>query len=83
MIVKYESDGIIRVFARTFGKIDLDSEDREKFDKIINLYSNLKDVQFDFIIDNEKEKERIEIERKAKIMEEQIIKDSKSIFKID
>ena len=83
MIVKYESDGIIRVFARTFGKIDLDSEDREKFDKIINLYSNLKDVQFDFNIDNEKEKERIEIERKAKIMEEQIIKDSKSIFKID
>ena len=57
--------------------------DREKFDKIINLYSNLKDVQFDFNIDNEKEKERIEIERKAKIMEEQIIKDSKSIFKID
>ena len=83
MIVKYESDGIIRVFARTLGKIDLDSEDREKFDKIINLYSNLKDVQFDFNIDNEKEKERIEIERKAKIMEEQIIKDSKSIFKID
>ena len=86
MIVKYESDGIIRVFARTFGKIDLDSEDREKFDKIINLYSNLKDVQFDSNIDNEKEKkekERIEIERKAKIIEEQIIKDSKSIFKID
>ena len=86
MIVKYESDGIIRVFARTLGKIDLDSEDREKFDKIINLYSNLKDVQFDSNIDNEKEKkekERIEIERKAKIIEEQIIKDSKSIFKID
>ena len=32
MIVKYESDGIIRVFARTLGKIDLDSEDREKFE---------------------------------------------------
>ena len=87
MIIKYESDGVVRVFARRFGEIDLDLEDKKKFDKIINFYSDdLKDTLFDLNIDNvkeKKEKEKFEIERKAKIIEQQIIKDPKSIFRID
>lgn len=86
MIIRYESDGMVRVFSRVPGKINLSGEDKEKFHKIIDSYPGLTDIVFDSEIDNiraDREAEKAEIERKAKIMEEQLKRDPKSVFEIN
>ena len=86
MIIKYESDGIIRVFSRKQGKIILEGEERERFDKILNSYPRFENINFNPDIDNikeEKERKKTEIEGRAKVMEEQIKKNPKSVFEIN
>ena len=86
MIIRYESDGMVRVFSRTQGNINLEGEEKEKFDKIVSSYPALQNIIFDSAVGNikeEKAREKAEIERKAAIMEEQIKRDPKSVFEIN
>ena len=86
MIIKYESDGIIRVFSRKQEKVTLEGEEKDRFDKILNSYPGFENINFNPDIDNireEKERKKAEIERQAKIMEEQIKKNPESVFEIN